>query len=357
MDLKVFWLNKPGFNKRSTRPIPIGVWLCFGFASLFASVPAMADGDRASHWYLGGQMGWGLYQNACGEQALDCDDNSAAFGVFGGYQLSPRWQLEASYLDPGDAVTHYPRLVSDPLAVTGDMDIADLSVLYNMPLSSQWLLQLRGGAAYWEAETHSREFSFASDGVSASAGAALEWAMNESWAGRLGYQYLHDLGDMDTGGTELHLFNVGVRYRFGATSDRARVAPAVMPASAGSTYGSTIPQALSHSVYFEFNRDYTNQLGQLASIVDRLKRNPHTRVELIGYSDSRGEANYNQSLSKRRAEFVAGYLQSHGIGLQRISLRAQGENEVDTGLGQAASDQASRRVLVRILEMTKEVQP
>lgn len=59
MDLKVFWLNKPGFNKRSTRPIPIGVWLCFGFASLFASVPAMADDDAASHWYFGGADGLG----------------------------------------------------------------------------------------------------------------------------------------------------------------------------------------------------------------------------------------------------------------------------------------------------------
>ena len=354
MDSKAFWLNKIRFNQQLKRYRPISVLLYFGFASLFISAPVTADGDSDSHWYLGGQMGWGLYQNACGEQALDCDDNSAASGIFGGYQFSSRWQLEASYLNPGDAATHYPRLTTGPLVVTGDMDIADLSVLYNLPLSPQWLLQLRGGAAYWEAETESREFSFASDGVSASAGAALEWAMNESWAGRVGYQYLHDVGDEDTGGSELHLFSVGLRYRFGAAPAQTRVGPAVVAAPAsGMAMAQSIP--LAQPVYFEFNRDYTNQLGQLAPIVDRLKQNPQTRVEVIGYSDSRGEANYNQDLSRRRAEFVAGYLQSHGIERGRIGLRAQGENEINTGLGQTASDQASRRVLVRILET--EVQP
>lgn len=354
MDLQMLWLNKIWLNSRSTRQLPLGTLLYAGFAALSANAPAMADDDSTSHWYLGGQMGWGLYQNACTEQALDCDDNSAAFGLFGGYQLSPRWQLEASYLNPGDAATQYPRLTSEPLVVTGDMDIADLSVLYNLPLSSQWLLQLRGGAAYWEAQTESREFSFASDGVSATTGVALEWAMNSSWAGRAGYQYLHDVGGEDTGGSELHLFSVGLRYRFGAAPAQTRVGPAVVAAPAsGMAMAQSIP--LAQPVYFEFNRDYTNQLGQLAPIVDRLKQNPRARVEIIGYSDARGEADYNQDLSLRRAEFVAGYLQSHGIERRRISLRAQGENEVNTGLGQTASDQASRRVLVRILET--EVQP
>lgn len=330
-----------------------GAVLCMCSIALVGGNFALADSLDNSTWYLGAQTGWEQHQNACAEQALACDDSASIFGLYAGYEFLSRWQLEASYLNPGKVTALYPRLATDPLTVSGESDALDLSLLYSLPLANRLQLQLRAGAAYWQAKSSSSEFAYDSDGVSASAGAAFEWLMNESWAGRLGYQYIHDIGDENTGGANVQFFSLGLRYRFNASdtpSTSASAVPAVGSTSVIYASRSSRTFALQQVVLFEFDRDYTSQLGQLAAIVSRLKEIPHARVELTGYSDARGASDYNRQLSQRRAEFVAGYLHSHGISRARVAVLAQGESELTTDLGQATDDSASRRVLVRLIE-------
>ncbi|WP_306582503.1 OmpA family protein, partial [Dokdonella sp.] len=61
-------------------------------------------------------------------------------------------------------------------------------------------------------------------------------------------------------------------------------------------------------------------------------RYPQIKVELDGHTDSIGTEEYNQGLSERRAQIVADYLTSHGIGADRITaVKGFGETQpIDT---------------------------
>ena len=48
-------------------------------------------------------------------------------------------------------------------------------------------------------------------------------------------------------------------------------------------------------------------------------------ISLVGYADSRGNADYNQKLSERRAQSVADYMISQGIDASVIAVSGRGE--------------------------------
>jgi len=65
------------------------------------------------------------------------------------------------------------------------------------------------------------------------------------------------------------------------------------------------------------------RLQQLAST---LATRPDVRVQLDGFADERGDAEYNRNLSTRRAEHVRDVLISAGVTPSRISIAAHGES-------------------------------
>jgi outer membrane protein OmpA-like peptidoglycan-associated protein len=73
-------------------------------------------------------------------------------------------------------------------------------------------------------------------------------------------------------------------------------------------------------------------------------------IELQGFTDDRGSANYNDALSQRRAEAALRYLVSKNVPLFRISIVGLGEaNPVADNKTRAGRDQ-NRRVEVRVLK-------
>lgn len=65
------------------------------------------------------------------------------------------------------------------------------------------------------------------------------------------------------------------------------------------------------------------RLGQLAR---SLTLNPDVRIQLDGFADERGDAQYNQALSVRRAEYVRDLLIAGGVPADRIKVNAHGES-------------------------------
>ena len=71
----------------------------------------------------------------------------------------------------------------------------------------------------------------------------------------------------------------------------------------------------------------SNLKPDLTEVAASMLRYPDTSIQIIGHTDSDGEAAYNQSLSERRANAVADQIQAGGVSFDRIVTTGMGENE------------------------------
>lgn len=101
----------------------------------------------------------------------------------------------------------------------------------------------------------------------------------------------------------------------------------------------------------DLNAQFYSALDGVAMV---LKEYNKTVIEVAGHTDSTGSDQYNQALSQRRAQSVAGYLASQGVQSQRLLTVGAGEAHPiasnDTEQGRAAN----RRVELTIVPVTKE---
>ncbi|WP_286221066.1 OmpA family protein [Marinobacter apostichopi] len=88
---------------------------------------------------------------------------------------------------------------------------------------------------------------------------------------------------------------------------------------------------------------------EIRRVADFVKAHPETVVEIGGHSDDRGDADYNQTLSKRRAQAVAKRLtDAFGIDPERVTAVGYGETEPVASNTTAEGRAANRRVEARI---------
>ncbi|MEL6215675.1 MAG: OmpA family protein, partial [Pseudomonadota bacterium] len=81
-----------------------------------------------------------------------------------------------------------------------------------------------------------------------------------------------------------------------------------------------------------------------------LRKNPDLVVEVAGHTDSDGAAEYNESLSARRAREVRNYLVNAGANEANLSVRGYGEAEPIADNSTREGKAANRRVELRIIE-------
>jgi len=81
-----------------------------------------------------------------------------------------------------------------------------------------------------------------------------------------------------------------------------------------------------------------------------LEKNPTIKVEVAGHTDSDGAAEYNESLSARRAQTVHDYLANRGIAVNRMTVRGYGESQPIADNSTRAGKAQNRRVVLRITE-------
>ncbi|MEJ2463144.1 MAG: OmpA family protein [Candidatus Thiodiazotropha sp.] len=87
----------------------------------------------------------------------------------------------------------------------------------------------------------------------------------------------------------------------------------------------------------------------LDKVADSIKaRGDITSLTVIGHTDSMGAAEYNQSLSERRAKAVADYLASQGVDAGILSSKGMGESAPIADNGTAAGRAQNRRVELRV---------
>ncbi len=80
-------------------------------------------------------------------------------------------------------------------------------------------------------------------------------------------------------------------------------------------------------VQFDFDKSNlrADTIPILERNVERLKEMKYNRINVIGYTDSKGTEDYNQVLSEKRAYAVRDYLVKQGIASDRIMVEGRGE--------------------------------
>jgi len=86
-------------------------------------------------------------------------------------------------------------------------------------------------------------------------------------------------------------------------------------------------------------------LTELATVLQKYE---DTNVLIEGHTDDTGAADYNQTLSEKRANAVLNYLTSLSLDYQRLETHAYGESQPLTDNSTQAGRQANRRVEVAI---------
>ncbi|MEL6945359.1 MAG: OmpA family protein, partial [Bacteroidota bacterium] len=91
--------------------------------------------------------------------------------------------------------------------------------------------------------------------------------------------------------------------------------------------GTTI---ILNNIYYDFNA-YSIQTGaakELDELASVMQRYPSMEIELIAYTDARGEEYYNLELSQKRAQAARAYLIQKGIAATRIKSFGFGEARI-----------------------------
>lgn len=110
-------------------------------------------------------------------------------------------------------------------------------------------------------------------------------------------------------------------------------------------------QVSTSAVHFGFNRWNLTSASKstLEGVVNQLEQDPHTILEVTGYTDNIGPVGYNYKLSRWRADAVVRFVEEHGIAQHRIFLVGLGKNNFVATNHTRAGRAQNRRVDLQVL--------
>jgi outer membrane protein OmpA-like peptidoglycan-associated protein len=111
-----------------------------------------------------------------------------------------------------------------------------------------------------------------------------------------------------------------------------------------------IAVSFDSGILFDFDSATLRREGydNLRKLVGIINRDEDTTLMIVGHTDSRGDANYNLTLSERRAESASTYMVSQGLASSRIQITGRGEYEPLSENETDAGRQKNRRIEVAI---------
>lgn len=177
------------------------------------------------------------------------------------------------------------------------------------------------------------------------------------------------LGDLGFDGTETignTYLNVGAIWKFGAPKKVAAVEPEpyVAPEPAPEPAPAPEPKVckpkverfeLSAEILFGFDKDKLKPEGLQVldnEVIPKLKGEPFEVVFITGHTDQLGSFEYNDALSKRRAEAVKSYLTSQGVDASVLTAYGAGESSPIV----ICSEKLPRKQLIECLQPNRRVE-
>ena len=136
-----------------------------------------------------------------------------------------------------------------------------------------------------------------------------------------------------------HSLLLGLRYAFSRPAPAAPPAPAAAPAA-----------TRSFLVFFDWNRADLNERARqiVGEAAQQARAQRSTRIEVAGHADRSGTVQYNQVLSRRRAETVAAELVRLGVAREEITVTAFGESQPLVPTADEVREPQNRRVEIVI---------
>ena len=278
------------------------------------------------------------------------DTKDFGFKLYGGYQFTPYFALEAGYFDLGSynldtAVLPSGLLLSDmavrginfdavvTLPITDKMSVFGRAGMNKIDLDSDFYGT--GYAAGTNYPTGSRRDTHEKFGV------GMAYAINDAVSVRVEAER-YNLEDVIRRDGNVNLYSVGLVYSFAKPKPMPVVvaptpapAPVRAPAPAPTPAPAPAPvvTTLSADSFFAFDSDVLLPAGQreLDTLATSLSGTQYDVITVTGHTDRLGRQAYNLALSTRRAEAVKAYLITRGIQAAKITARGiNGSNPVTT---------------------------
>ncbi|OBX09631.1 membrane protein [Gallibacterium salpingitidis] len=329
----------------------------------FVSVAQAAP--QANTFYAGAKAGWASFhydvnqwdnQNDGQDGPYGIHRNSETYGVFGGYQITDNFAVEAGYDFYGKLRGH-----------DGDSERArhtahglNLSLKASYPVAYVDGLDVYGrlGAAlirsdYSVHEDGKKTLSEHKLKVSPVFAAGVEYAILPELAARLEYQWVAKVGKVNQSADDVSYspsigsVSLGLSYRFG----QGQQAPAPAVEVVNKKF------ALSSDVLFAFGK--ANLKPEAAQSLDNLQQEISkvgnlSSVEVAGYTDRIGSDKYNLKLSQDRANTVANYLVSKSVSPDVI--KAVGYGKANPVTGNTCDAVKGRKALIACLAPDRRVE-
>lgn len=117
---------------------------------------------------------------------------------------------------------------------------------------------------------------------------------------------------------------------------------------------SKLEEANELAIYFRFNSSYitSTSANVLKKIVMKLRKDPNVKLKISSHTDARGNDEYNQKLSDRRAEGVIRYLKQKEIDMDRVTAKGFGEKNLVNDCGDGVECSEEQHELNRRAEFT-----
>ncbi|MCO4174437.1 OmpA family protein [Aeromonas veronii] len=303
-------------------------------------------------FYIGAKSGWVHGKNACESHRITCDNDALGGGVFAGYEFRDWLSFEAGYNYFGKMKADYPALANSTIIAgyTGRVQGIELGIKPQYNLSENVSLFAKTGTLAWWTDVKGSEVGYQHNahdkGWSPMLGVGMEAAISNDLSARVEYQWFHNVGGGDTGGSSINMLTVGLSYHFGTARSKdmhASTSPTLVNDS-----GSVIEKMhmvlndMNSKLMFEYNSSELSpqMIDSLQPVLERLTNYPQSVLTIEAHTDSRGSLAYNQKLSEKRALSVNNYLVSRGIAPSRLTIDAKGEtqpvadNKTDEGRAQ-----------------------
>ncbi|MEO0578450.1 MAG: OmpA family protein, partial [Pseudomonadota bacterium] len=285
------------------------------------------------------------------------DDSDSGWKGFVGWQFAPRWSLELTYTDGGEAGLGNVDPALEALIPDASIDYRTPSLMVARWLNdpeAKWNAFARLGASAIDNDASDSRIPFDKQtDVQLAGGIGGQLRFAERWFVR---------ADIDLFDRDHYYAGIGIGAYLGSRkTSPAPVAaepireptpdPAPLPEPDREPAPAPVVECRNETsvlegVNFENNSDEltTASINVLSDVIRRLATNDSDTVQILAHTDSNGSAAYNLDLSTRRARSVELFLVSAGIDASRLSSQGLGEARPIADNATAAGRAANRRV-------------